>query len=37
MVTSKVSTPGRGLARTVPTVLRGAARQARIELRIQLF
>lgn len=37
MATSTVSSRATGLAQAVPTVLRGAARQARIELRIQLF
>lgn len=37
MATSMVSSSGQGLAHALPTVLRGAARQARIELRIQLF
>jgi ABC-2 type transport system permease protein len=37
MATSKVSSTGHGLAQAMPAVLRGAARQARIELRIQLF
>jgi len=37
MVTSSMSRSGHGLAQAMPTILRGAARQARIELRIQLF